>query len=34
MPKIFHINMIELIQSFGFIGFGFAMGMAYAFNNK
>ena len=34
MPKIFHINMIDLILDFGFIAFGFIMGMAYAFNNK
>jgi len=26
--------MIELIQMFGMAAFGFAMGMAYAFNKK
>jgi len=26
--------MIDLILDFGFIAFGFVMGMAYAFNNK
>lgn len=34
MPNFFHINMIDLILDIGFIGFGFVMGMGYAFNNK
>lgn len=34
MSKIFYINMIDLILDFGFIAFGFIMGMGYAFNKK